>query len=89
MPTNPNHTNLSRRISNQTVVDRSVDCAVHSSEVGKNDRGVLDERNERTSEADEAGSIDRRAGAHVVDPGGVNARGPEVKIIMIKRVQQQ
>ena len=46
---------------------------------GETGRCGLYKRNERTSDAEEAGFGDRRAGVHVVEPSGANTRGAEEK----------
>ena len=84
----PNHTHLRRRLSDQTVVGQSMDGTVEGSDVGETDSSVLDERDERTSEADEAGSVDRRAGAHMVHPSGMDTGGAEKVRMRVRDVSK-
>ena len=67
-----NSARLSHHLSNQTVVDRSEDGAVDGSNARKKLGSTLNERDDRASEDEKAGLIDRSAGAHVLEKGRVH-----------------
>ena len=75
----PRHTNLRRHLGDQTVVGLGMNGTIDGDDDGEAGRCGLDKRNERASDAEEAGFGDRRAGVHVVEPSGANTRGAEEK----------